>query len=115
MALRKYPLAAGLSAVSPGGDGLMDTGDLRVVSLFFTGLAAEDGKALVAQDSVSNLLITRRAAFVPFLSRYGCPRTLPYAVSQSSSHDRASAWFTSDDDASPGVPFTLDHRKLFRA
>lgn len=33
---------------------------------------------------------------------------IAYAVSQSESHTRASAWFTSDDDAGAGTSFKLD-------
>jgi len=81
---------------------------VRVVSLFVPGLRAEDANALVAQDGVSNLLVARRSVVVPFLTRYHLAADVVYAVSASTSHDRASAWFTSDDDASPGTPFTLD-------
>jgi hypothetical protein len=92
---------------------------IRLVSLFLPGLPAEDANALVGQDSVSNLLISRRPAFNPFLARYAhlvAPFThqadIAYAVSKSESHTRASAWFTSDDDGQPGVNFTLDGTTL---
>ncbi|MBI1916342.1 MAG: hypothetical protein HYS12_16660 [Planctomycetes bacterium] len=81
---------------------------VRLVSLFVPGLLAEDANALVAQDGVSNLLVARRSVFVPFLTRYALQADVAYAVSASDLHDRASAWFTSDDDARPGAPFTLD-------
>jgi len=89
---------------------------VRVVSLFVPGLSAQDANALVAQDGVSNLLVARRSVFVPFLTRYRLQADVAYAVSASSSHDRASAWFTSDDDTRPGDAFVLDgqsyhHRK----
>ena len=81
---------------------------IRVVSLFVTGLAAQDTNSLVAQDMDSNLLIARRIQFQPFLKRYGLKADVAYAVSASQTHTRASAWYTSDDDAQPGVGFTLD-------
>lgn len=82
--------------------------NVRVVSLFVPGLPPQDPNALVAQDDVSNLLIARRSVFIPFLAQYALRADVAYAVSASASHDRASAWFTSDDDASPGCPFALD-------
>jgi hypothetical protein len=86
---------------------------VRVVSLFVPGLPLEDANALVAQDGVSNLLVARRSVFVPFLARYALQADVAYAVSASDSHDRASAWFTSDDDARPGCPFALDGITLY--
>jgi len=85
---------------------------IRLVSLFFDGLPTADGHALVAQDRVSNLVLARRAAFRPFLARYGLSADVVYAVTGSRSHTRASAWFTSDDDNGAGVPFTLDGQDL---
>jgi hypothetical protein len=85
---------------------------IRVVSLFVSGLQAVDANSLVGQDSVSNLLIARRTAFVPFLARFGLVADVAYAISHSESHTRASAWFTSDDDARGGIPFTLDGSSL---
>ena len=81
---------------------------VRAVSLFVTGLPAVDRNSLVGQDSVSDLLIARRAVFAPFLARYGLTADIVYAISRSESHTRASAWSTTDDDGRPGVPFMLD-------
>jgi len=81
---------------------------IKLVSLFVSGLPSEDANALVSEHNTSNLLVARRAVFVPFLAHYGLQADVAYAVSQSASHDRASAWFTTDDDARPGVPFTFD-------
>lgn len=81
---------------------------VRMVSLFVQGLAAEDANALVGQDGLSNLLVARRRTFKPFLARYNLVADVVYAISKSESHTRASAWFTSDDDSRPGIPFTLD-------
>jgi hypothetical protein len=86
---------------------------VRVVSLFVPGLPAQDATSLVAQDSHSNLLVARRFVFVPFLAGYGLQADVAYAVSASESHDRASAWFTSDDDTRPGCPFALDGVTLY--
>lgn len=85
---------------------------VRVVSVFIAGLPETDANSLVGQDGVSNLLVARRTAFVPFLARFGIVADVAYAISRSDTHSRASAWFTSDDDARGGVPFTLDGAAL---
>jgi len=81
---------------------------VRVVAVFDPSQPVGPASALVAQDGLSNLLVARRSVLVPFLASYGIMADVAYAVSGSMSHTRASAWFTSDDDARPGVPFTLD-------
>lgn len=81
---------------------------VRMITLFAAGLPAEDENSLVGQDGVSSLLVTRRAVFKSFLARYGLAADVVFAVSGSESHNRASAWLTSDDDGGPGLPFTLD-------
>ena len=86
---------------------------VRVVSLFVPGLPATDPNSLVGQDGVSNLLVARRSVFVPFLARYHLAADVAYAVSLSETHNRATAWATSDDDARPGCPFALDGVTLY--
>lgn len=81
---------------------------IRMVSLFISGLPAQHSNSLVGQDGVSNMLIARRNVFVPFLAGQGLKADVAYAVTQSDSHTRASAWYTSDDDGQGGVSFTLD-------
>jgi hypothetical protein len=83
---------------------------VRVVSLFVAGLATVDVNSLVSEDSnrKSNLVMTRRTRFVPFLSAYGLSADVAFAITGSMTHKRASAYFTSDDDARGGVPFVLD-------
>jgi hypothetical protein len=81
---------------------------VRLVSVFAQGLPADDASSLVAEDAVSDLLVARRTRFAPFLARFGLAADVVYAISQSPGHVRASAWFTSDDDARPGVRFVLD-------
>lgn len=87
--------------------------NIRVISLFVSGLPAQDSNSLVAQDAVSNMLVARRAVFNAFLAGFEINvADIVYAVSASISHSRASAWFTSDDDAGPGTSFTLDGATL---
>lgn len=82
---------------------------IKVISVFVTGLPAQHANSLVGQDSVSTILVARRAVFMPFLLGIGIKvADVVYAVSASETHRRASAWFTSDDDAKAGIGFTLD-------
>jgi hypothetical protein len=81
---------------------------IRVISLYDDTLATTLSNALVAQDGSSNILVARRTAFLPFLANYQIDADVAYAVSASATHTRASAWFTTDDNARSGVPFTLD-------
>jgi hypothetical protein len=85
---------------------------IRLLSMFATGLQADDAHAFAAQDGVSNLLIARRNAICDFLVSQNIIADVVYAISASASHQRASAWFTSDDDTRTGVPFTLDGAAL---
>ncbi len=106
-----------LFGLLPGqGEALLAESDIapkvRIVSLFVPGLSPQDANSLVANDSISNQLIARRTMAIPFLSRFGLTADIVYCVSRSSTHSRATAWFTSDDDAGGGVPFTLDGTTL---
>lgn len=83
--------------------------NIRVISIFVSGLPAQHSNSLVGEDGLSSLLVARRAVFMPFLVGIGINvADVVYAVSASETHRRASAWFTSDDDARPGIGFTLD-------
>lgn len=81
---------------------------VRIVSLFVTGLPSQDANSLVAQDDVSDLLVARRSVFRSFLAGFALEADVVYAVSESASHTHASAWYTTDDEGSAGVSFTLD-------
>jgi hypothetical protein len=83
--------------------------NVRMLSLFHPGLPAEEQFAFVAEDDSSDeLLVARRTAIRDFLLDEDIVADIVYAISGSLTHTRASAWFTSDDDTSPGVPFTID-------
>jgi hypothetical protein len=86
--------------------------NVRVVSIFDDTLEPDQASALVGEDSKSNILVPLRDSFAPLLAKYSIEADVAYAVSASSTHTRASAWFTSDDDSKAGVPFTLDGRGL---
>ena len=85
---------------------------VRLLSLFHTGLPAEDRHSFVAQDSQSDMLVARRIPIRYFLTTEGIVADIVYAISASGTHARASAWYTSDDDAGNGVPFVVDGRSL---
>ena len=82
--------------------------EVRLLTLFDTTLAANAANSFVGQHITSELLIARRAAIKAFLTRQNLIADVVYAVTDSKTHTRASAWFTSDDDAQTGVPFVVD-------
>jgi len=82
---------------------------VRLLSLFHTGLPADGMFSFVAEDDVSDeMLVARRNAIRDFLLTEGIVADVVYGISGSLTCTRASAWFMSDDDASPGVAFTID-------
>src|SRR5579859_5321926 len=83
-------------------------GKVRVISLFVSGLIAEDRYSLVGEDPYSTLLMPRRSVFDTFLAGFSLRADVAYAVSASQSHTGASAYYTTDDDSRPGVAFILD-------
>lgn len=90
---------------------------VRLLSIWDPAAPVNSANALVGLDGVSNILVARRSVMKAFVSGYQVGGTainadVIYAVSAATSHTRASAWFTSDDDTRPGVPFTLDGAAL---
>lgn len=86
---------------------------VRILSVLEAGLPATDANSLAGEDGVSNLLVPRRTKFAPFLESRGISVVdIAYAISASPTHDRASAFGTTDDDSRQGVPFTLDGAAL---
>lgn len=86
---------------------------VRIVSIFDSSLPVEDKNSLAAEDDLSEeFLVARRTVAQPFLTRHGFTADVSYAVSDSPSHKRASAWYTTDDDTAPGVSFRLDAATL---
>ena len=51
---------------------------------------------------------TRRDKLNAFLSRYSQKADMVFVIHGSTTHDRATAWYTTDDEARPGVAFTYD-------
>lgn len=98
------------------GERLLDPPDIRaavrVVSVFVSGLPPTDKNSLVGEDSLTKQIIARRTAFRPFLARLQLDADIGFAVTASTSHNHATAWDSTDDDARNGVPFTLDGTTL---
>lgn len=88
---------------------------VRIVSIFDDSPDFQDGDAdsLIGQDSGSFILVARRTQIKDYLrAKFGYVVDIAYAVSGSNSHQRASAWFTTDDPENTGVRFTLDGRNF---
>ena len=81
--------------------------EFRIVSIFDPTLTATAANSLV-QELFPNIIMTRRSALVPFVSRYDETADIVMAITGSTTHTRASAWFTTDDASQPGTPFTYD-------
>jgi hypothetical protein len=79
----------------------------RFVSIFDASLAAVAANAL-AHEFPPNLMETRRTQLKGFLARFDEIADLVLVVHGSTTHDRATAWFTTDDAAQPGVAYTYD-------
>lgn len=86
--------------------------NVRLLEILPVGATVSAANALVAQDGLSNMLIARRTEIAAFIGSAGVEADVVYAVSASSTHTRATAWYTTDDDSRPGVAFTFDGRTL---
>lgn len=80
---------------------------IRFVTIFDSSQAATAVNTLVRQNA-PNLLEPIRDRLNAFTGRYGVDPDVVYCVSGSTTHTRASAWYTTDDNARPGVAFTAD-------
>jgi hypothetical protein len=81
--------------------------NIRLISIFDETVATNDANAL-AHELSPNLMETRRDKLNAFLSRYSQKADMVFVIHGSTTHDRATAWYTTDDEARPGVAFTYD-------
>lgn len=87
--------------------------DWRIVTVFDPDRPRKSANSLVTHDN-TNMVVPRQKQFPPFLKKFKLPRfgklraDVAFAVTASATHDRCSAWFTLDDEDSPGRPFTVD-------
>ena len=80
---------------------------IRFVSVFDGTLAAGDANSL-AHELNPNLMETRRDRLNAFLSRYGETADMVFVMHDSGTHDRATAWYTTDDTARAATAYTYD-------
>jgi hypothetical protein len=91
--------------------------DWRILTVFDPTRPAAKKNALVAHDN-TQMVMARQKAFEPFLKKFSQPgmgklrADVAFAVTASATHTRCSAQPTSDDDHAPGVPFTVDGRRM---
>ncbi len=86
--------------------------EIRVVSMFVPSSAPGDSTALVGEHTVdgSAIIEPRRDQAHAFARSLRLDPDVIFAVSQSPTHVRASAYGTTDDDSRGGIPFQLDGR-----
>ena len=80
---------------------------VRFITIFDTTQAATVANTLVRQNA-PNLLEPIRDRLNAFAGRYGIDPDVVYCVSGSTTHTRASAWYTTDDNTRAGVAFNAD-------
>lgn len=81
---------------------------VRIVSLFDAIRPATIGNALAAEVPASIMMETRRDELAPFLASHHLVADLVFVIHASPTHSRASAWFTTDDEARPSAAFSYD-------
>jgi hypothetical protein len=81
--------------------------NIRFVVIFDAAAAVTAANALVRQVS-PNLLEPQRARLNAFVGRYLEDPDIVFCISGSTTHTRASAWYTTDDGARAGVNFVYD-------
>ena len=79
----------------------------RIVTVFDNTLPATVENTL-AHEIPPNLMETLRNRLAPFCSRYDEVADMVFVMHGSTTHDRATAWYTSDDGAKPSVAYTFD-------
>jgi hypothetical protein len=81
--------------------------NIRFVSIFDSASTVDAASALVRRLS-PNLIEPMRDRMNGFVGRYWEDPDIVYAVTASTTHTRASARFTTDDNNRPGTTFTYD-------
>ncbi len=81
---------------------------MRFVSVFDATRPADAANSLAHEIPMSNLMETRRSVLAPFLARFGIVADMVFVIHGSTTHTRASAWFTSDDGALAGTAYAFD-------
>jgi hypothetical protein len=80
---------------------------MRLVSVFDTSLAVQQENAL-AHELSPDLMETRRNVLTSFMARFHEVADMVFVIYSSTTHTRATAWFTTDDNSQSTVSFTYD-------
>ncbi|MGZ6983203.1 MAG: hypothetical protein ACXVH5_13640, partial [Ilumatobacteraceae bacterium] len=75
---------------------------IRVISIFDNTLAPSAANSL-ARELSGNIMGPRSGQLRSFLSRFSASADVAFVIYNSTTHDRASAWFTTDDSARAGT------------
>jgi hypothetical protein len=81
---------------------------MRLVSVFDSTRPADAANSLAHEVPLSNIMETRRSVIAPFLSTFGIVADMVFVIHGSTTHTRASAWFTTDDATLAGTAYTFD-------
>jgi hypothetical protein len=81
---------------------------VRIVSIFDSTRPTGAANSLAHEVPLSTTMETRRSVLAPFLSTYGVVADMVFVVHGSTTHTRASAWFTTDDMSLPATAYTFD-------
>ncbi len=80
---------------------------IRFVAIFDETLTPSDANSL-AHALSPNLMETRRTKLKSFLNRYSEEADMVFVIHGSTTYDRATAWFTTDDAGEASTTFTYD-------
>lgn len=80
---------------------------IRFVSIFDPTLGVSADNSL-AHEIAPNLMETRRNRLRAFLAQYNEVADMVFVIHDSTTHDRATAWFTTDDSTMPDTAYTYD-------
>jgi hypothetical protein len=81
---------------------------MRLVSIFDPTRPADAANSLAHEIPMSNVMETRRSVLAAFLASFGTVADMVFVIHGSTTHTRASAWFTTDDALLAGTPYTFD-------
>lgn len=88
---------------------------IRLWSIYVYGLVANAATSLVGEDGTpGSTIIGPRRSEVPVMLKYiGLDPDIVFLVTRSSTHDRASAYGTTDDDSRGGIQAHYDGRIIY--
>jgi hypothetical protein len=81
---------------------------MRFVSIFDPTRPADAANSLAHEVPQSNVMETRRSVLASFLATFGVVADMVFVIHGSTSHTRASAWFTTDHTTLAGTAYTFD-------